>query len=720
MGYEPNLVAPYKSGLSQYYKPFIIGKDAFVKMLNCYTWRGSVKKREGSVVLGRIPLWGSATAITNATPPVVTLAAHGLLTGDMVYLENVVATNGTITLITPGITTSITTTGPLNISVGNTVYLTGIVGSIGTILNQGTFPIISISGSTIVLSVSTNGLSYSSGGTVELGGLEKQAFYITVINANTFSLQVLNALPPGSQNVVASGQGASADIYLPIVGTRTFLLTSTGNEQLVVFNPKEAWLYNTTSNSFIDISFNTTGAPITWSGTKDNFFYTSNFATVMWSTNNIFNTVAQPVGIRFFNGSTTNGWADFQPMVNSIYLNSALMILPYKGRLVALNTTEGSPQIGNKNFYSRARWSQLGTPFVANAPAGFSNDATAWLDNVPGKGGYIDADTSEQIVACGIVQDTLIVGFQFSMWRLRYTGNEILPFVWERINTQFGIEGTFTTVEFDEGLLGISRRGIIRSTFNDVDRIDLEVPDFVDSFEDGGTVEGIDRIQGIRDYQKRLVYWLYGDTGTNAQTPNNVLCYNYQDSTWAQFQQSFTTLGQYKQTVDSIWSTWTTIWAGDTSTWETPLDQQNTIIIVAGDVSSRVWQIMAPDVSTDNGINYNFVLTTNLINPYFNKAMRCRLQYYDLYTTGTDNCQVTLQNYIDDNSSAPWLQRVVNLSSATDNSKYTRVFLGMIARQHQITITLSAAQLADPLVGSSDFELQGVIFHTRNEGRIKR
>jgi hypothetical protein len=727
MTYDPTLIAPYKSGLSKYYKPFLIGNDAFTNLENCYSWRGVIKKREGSTVLGRLAIWATATAITNASPPSVTSVAHGLVTGDMVFLENVVTTNGTVSTITPGTgpgqSTVVTTTGAHGMSSGQTVVITGVTGTIGAAINNVVLLITAITANTMTLSIDTFGLVYTAGGTVNLGALEKQAFQIIRIDPNTFTLQQLNSFTSPAANVPASGVAQSANIYLPIVGTRTFIISSSGNEQLIVFTPKRAFLFNTTTQVFDNISFDTTTAAILWGGTKDNFFYTSNYSTVMWTTNNVFNTTNQKVGIRFFNGSSSAGWADFQPQINATptYLNSSLLILPFKGRLVALNTTEGNFAANvNVNYFNRARWSQIGTPFVANAPAPFSNDTTSWRDDIVGKGGFIDADTSERIVGAEVIQDTLIVGFQFSTWRLRYTGNDFLPFIWERISTQYGCEATFSTVPFDDYMLEISRRGIVAGSFNGVDRIDLQIPDQVDSFETGAIGEGLNRIQGVRDYQKRLVYWIYGDEANNSQTPNKLLCYNYEDNTWSIFDQSFTTLGAYKLTVDDIWSTWTTIWDGDTTTWDTALDQQNTIMVVAGAVDSRVWQIMNEDVSTDNGTNYNFSITTNLINPYFQQGKRCKLAFYDLYVTNTSNGQVTLENYTDDDPSDPWLIKTVSTNTPFKLAKYVRVFLGMVARNHQITITLSEEQLEDVNIGASDFEIQGIIFHTRMEGRIKQ
>jgi hypothetical protein len=183
-------------------------------------------------------------------------------------------------------------------------------------------------------------------------------------------------------------------------------------------------------------------------------------------------------------------------------------------------------------------------------------------------------------------------------------------------------------------------------------------------------------------------------------------------------------LGSYKKTIDNIWSTWTTTWESDSTTWDTPLDQKNTIITVAGDSLGQVWQIMNNDESTDNSINYPFTITTNVINPYFKLGKRCKLAYYDLYTSTTGTGQVTVQNTTDNNLDNIWLSKLVNTNNAglaeNNDVKYTRVFLGMIARNHQITITLTPDQVANSMIGSAPFELQGIIMHTRMEGRIKQ
>jgi hypothetical protein len=135
---------------------------------------------------------------------------------------------------------------------------------------------------------------------------------------------------------------------------------------------------------------------------------------------------------------------------------------------------------------------------------------------------------------------------------------------------------------------------------------------------------------------------------------------------------------------------------------------------------------MQGDRSDDNGVPYNFTITTNIFNPYFENGRRCKLAFYDLYITNTSNGQITLENYIDDDPSDPWLIKTINTNdrALTTNPvktvKYIRVFLGQVARNHQVTLTLTQEQMNTPLVATSPFELQGIIMHTREEGRIKQ
>ena len=746
MGYQPFLITPFK-GLSTYYKPFLIGNDAFPYLDNCYSFRGRIKKREGCSVFGRLPAWAAITNITSASPPVVTSVAHELLTGDYVWLESIVG------------------------------------------------------------STSLNNTAYS----------------VTRINNDTFSLQDINT---GANIAAPAAYISGGGIYLPVQGILNYSVPSTSNQNLIVFNPKRAYFWTVGSLSFTQLRNNPAGTNITWTGTgSSNFFWSCNFANAMWVTNNVDK-------IRYWNGTQdgggTGGWVDFNPIVNTggDTITKGLIIIPYKGRLVILR-----PYINSVLYQNRAIWSQIGTPYTLNdathvPPSPFGVDANAWRYDIPGKGGYIDADTSESIVSCEIINDTLIVGFQFSTWKLVYTGSEVLPFVWQRINTSLGSEATYASVQLDDSVMMISRRGIVKANINECVRMDMDIPEMVMNFENGGSenenVPGFNRIQSIRDFDKQLIYITWGDSDTNQQTPNRILCYNYVENIWSTFTLSFTALGRYKQTSDNTWTTWTSKWKGDTSTWEEPIDQNNSLFILGGRIDSYVYEVLDDEVGDDNGVNYNFTIETKRFNPYLEQAKRCDLGYVDLYFTpnaltpfiidaisnaypckittqeahglstgstvviincvgstsstnldmsilnnqqftvtvvSTTECtlngvdstnfgtyttdsgqvmlssEITLLDYIDDNEDNPIVQRKVITGSDFQQGKYVRVFINATARLHQIVLTLSDGvvpfqiyppnytidnQLGDAIKGVAPFELMSILYHMKPGGILKQ
>jgi hypothetical protein len=288
-------------------------------------------------------------------------------------------------------------------------------------------------------------------------------------------------------------------------------------------------------------------------------------------------------GLRFYNNTT---WANANPAVNGLtVVMGCLLIVPYKGRLVLLNTLEGNTAGTAVNYPQRARWCQNGTPLD------FSN---GWRDDIVGRGGFIDAPTGEQIVACGFIKDQLIVDFERSTWVLAYTGNEILPFVWQRINSELGCESTFSTVLFDNRLLAMGNIGVHAANGNTVSRIDNDTPDTV--FEIQNLNQGPERVYAIRDYFKELVYFTYpylpGSTisPTDFKFPNRILVYNYRNDTFSFFDDCFTCFGYYQNPNRLTWATLPYgSWTAWTNPWNSGSSQALFPSVIAGNQQGYVF-----------------------------------------------------------------------------------------------------------------------------------
>lgn len=304
-------------------------------------------------------------------------------------------------------------------------------------------------------------------------------------------------------------------------------------------------------------------------------------------------------GIKFYDD---NGWVNFYPPLNSAtpqrVLRGGLIILPYKGRLVVLNTYESSSTNSAVNYAQRARWCQVGTPYFTEdnaatpveylVPTNQSANYDSWFDATPGKGGFIDAPTNEAIVSAEFIKDTLVVYFERSTWQLVYTFNETLPFVWQKINTELGTESTFSVVPFDEGVFGVGGYGIISCNSTNVVRIDQKIPDEVFSIQNSNN--GVKRVSGIRDYNSQLVYWSYpvrvdedGQSFPYDLTyPNQVLVYNYLDGSWAEFDDSFTCFGYWQRTAGASWASLVQSWESTSFSWDSQFFEAKYPEVVAG------------------------------------------------------------------------------------------------------------------------------------------
>ncbi len=302
-------------------------------------------------------------------------------------------------------------------------------------------------------------------------------------------------------------------------------------------------------------------------------------------------------GIRYYAATSLgNTWVNYNPPLNSVdALVGALLIFPYRGYLVFLNTTEGN-ESGTQNFPNRARWTQIGTPYYSEpvpvTPATQTVDPLAARDDIFGRGGANDAPTNDVIVGAGFIRDILVVYFQKSTWRLRFVNNSQNPFVWERVNVELGVSSTFSTITFDKGLMGIGTRGIVISDANDTIRFDEKIPD--DIFEIRQKNDGLQRVYGIRTFRTRLIYWTFPDaTNPSGTFPDKVLVYNYDTKNWSYFDDCFTCFGyNYGATIGYTWDQLTDSWGSyNNITWNSGVTEQGYETVIAGNQQGYVFSL---------------------------------------------------------------------------------------------------------------------------------
>ncbi len=522
---------------------------------------------------------------------------------------------------------------------------------------------------------------------------ELNPFTVTVTGLTTFTLGVDTSLfgvyifPSGRVNILLPVQG------LHIRQTVGFL------KDLIAFNTTQAFLFNTASDVFDNIS----GATV-WTMSDTEFTWPLNYQGSFFVTNNV-----DPIRYNI----TGTVWTNFQPtIVVGTTLDAALMIFAYHDRMIALSTTEGG-----LTFRQRVRFSQNGTIYVtAPVPAGGTVDATAWREDIGGKGNFLDAPTDQSIITAGFVRDVLVVVFDFSAWRLIYSGNEADPFIWQRLHSQLGGESTYSVVGFDDGILSVGRAGITISDTNAQKRIDQIIPDQVYDISNVSNAQR--RVHGIRDYQRQLVYWTY-PSPDSVTFPDKVLVYNYVERNWATYSQNFTTFGEFRRDDALIWEAANQEWQDEDSFWVNGDLAAGFPAVVAGDSTGNVVRL-DPTFSSDNGVGYGFDILTKKFNPWINKGLQSKAIYMYLLISGTNGGEITIEHLIDEgNTGIPIATYTVSTNTNGQQKVWRRITLsGATSQYHQFLFTLSAAQLANVDISVKDVEIYHILLEMAPAGRL--
>jgi len=381
----------------------------------------------------------------------------------------------------------------------------------------------------------------------------------------------------GAYNFV--GAALNTAVYFfpaePIMGLITYETALINDEPTYAFDTQFAY-------TFAGGAWSRIGTAV-WTGSNSQFFWGTTYRGINAYENFLFITnFNTPDQIKYWDSST---WTTINPQFNAAgdTIETTRIIEPFKDRLIFLNTVE---KIGgnDRSFQNRCRFSQNGNPVAADA----------WREDIAGRGGYIDAPTKEAIISAEFLKDRLIVFFERSTWELVYTGNEILPFRWQQINTELGAESTFSRVPFDKVILGVGNVGIHACNGSNVERIDHKIDDAV--FEIHNENEGVFRVQGIRDYTVEMVYWTFPSADKDTEFSDRVLTYDYVSGSWSFNDDSITAFGYFQNQSDITWESVNKTWAESVERWNSGTLQSQFRQVLAGNQEGFVF-IVDPETT---------------------------------------------------------------------------------------------------------------------------
>lgn len=588
--YVPFAIGESAKGLVKNRNSYVIAESAYQDLFNATVWRGRVKRKHGLVLLDRLGrnvtlaqanTPGGSNLVTSAdllsaeraaapiaepdaeinpTSVVVTIDAGGanetIATDDGTGRgwtitgagPTAIRPNATITDISTAANAVVTTAAAHGLNNGDQIIIDGVVGFTDATetLNDRVLTVANAGAMDFQIGIDTSLWgTWSSGGTV----------YPSWVNYITGALNLNFASNLGGGLTVS----AALRYYpsLPVMGIHRRELTEINAEETLAWDRKYSYQYVGGADQWQQFG------TATWTGDDTNYFSALNYYNptggnpYVWATN--FN-LGGGDPIRYYD----TVWNTFQPAVDGAgnLLRQCRLLVAYRGRMVALFTEEDTAggAAGYPTYPQRARFSQVGDP----------TQVDAWRQDTPGKGGFIDCPTGEQIVSAEFIRDTLIVAFERSTWALRYSGNEIQPFYWDRINKELGGESTFAVIAFDQGVMNIGERSVNMCDGNSVRTVDDDIPDQIFEIHNGS--DGPKRVHGIRDYYNRMVYWTYPNADNDEKWPDRILAFNYEQQTWSVYDDQVSVFGYWQDDEDL---TWATVKAPTWSTWDTPWDSGN-------------------------------------------------------------------------------------------------------------------------------------------------
>lgn len=246
------IIGRFPKGLTENLTAFNIDNDAFATLFNAYVWRGRVKRKRGTALLGRLTRQIGIVTLTQTTTAGTTTIIADILNDTGVQ-------NPTIRSIQPNAQIAYRSTGSIIINVG--------------------------AGTATWNDATTPGVLTPTGGTAAP----------STINYATGRI-VLNFTAPIAGSVaIQTGFNYFPD--LPVMGLRDFLSFSSGQSAynplttyplLLAFDQTYSYQINQSVSPpvFYNVNYyKTTGLPFVWHGTNYQQFWTVNYNGALWATN---------------------------------------------------------------------------------------------------------------------------------------------------------------------------------------------------------------------------------------------------------------------------------------------------------------------------------------------------------------------------------------------------------------------------------------------------
>ena len=169
--------------------------------------------------------------------------------------------------------------------------------------------------------------------------------------------------------------------------------------------------------------------------------------------------------------------------------------------------------------------------------------------NVAGAG-LFQVDTYQNITGSEVLGQTISLHFDRSNYIVEKTQDVFNPYFVRKVPSVLGTNAKFSTVQWDDVVRSLGLTGIIGTDGRETLRIDNKIPDFTRQ-EIVGTF--FNYTYGGFDRTNNQFLWTYRDPAPNIDTQNKVLVGNYEEDTWAIYDQRLTVYGQTDLGREKTW-----------------------------------------------------------------------------------------------------------------------------------------------------------------------
>ena len=350
--------------------------------------------------------------------------------------------------------------------------------------------------------------------------------------------------------------------------------------QLIVADTRNVNRYNSTTNRLDDISGGTT-----YTGDTSNFWAYVNYpdssdANRLLFTNNV--DVIQQY-------EPSGGVADYSPTITGVTNITCLRIHQFKDRLILLNIDEDGTR-----FPKRIRIS------------GYGSNTDVFDTSAPGAG-IIELSDDSDIVSSWQNRDDLLIFTNRSVWVMKYTGNDVVPFELQKIDGTRGADAPFGTNDYLNNTTYVSRRGIFVTDGYRTEKADNVIPNFVYDEIDASY---IDLCYSGREDEDEVNYLLYPEFDADESTgaSDKILVTNYTNLSYSIYDIALSTLGQFKESFDVTWAdliapeyqNWNSL-SARFNTWKSFSYMLDSEMTIGGGHNGQIWRLNKGD-GVDNDV----------------------------------------------------------------------------------------------------------------------